>query len=84
MKAKTEAAAAQAKAEARAAEMERLAEEAKCDRHNISLYTECLNRYINSMRRSIGEVTTFHNQAELQRIHSGAKSASLSEVCRFS
>lgn len=81
MKAKTQAAAAQARSEAKAAEMERIAQAARADRHNITLYNDCLNRYVNVMRKRLNEVETFYGQPELQQIHETAKNASLSEVC---
>lgn len=84
LKAKTEAAAAQARAEAKAAEMERVAKAANADRHNITLYNECLNRYINQMRKLLNEMETYFNQSELQQIHNEAKSTSMSQVCERS
>lgn len=80
MKNKTEEAAAKARAEARAEELERAVAEANADRKNIILYNECLNRYTNSMRKSLKEVESFYNQLDLQRIHDDAKRNVLEQV----
>lgn len=81
MKAKTEAAAALARAEARVEEMERIAKAANADARNISLYNECLNRYINSMQTSMNGTGSYFDQAQIQQIHDAAKKTSLSQVC---
>lgn len=81
MKANTEAAAAQARAEARIDEMERIAKAVKADTHNISLYNECLNRYITSMQTSVSGANSYLDQSTLQQFHDIAMSTSLSQVC---
>lgn len=80
MKNKTEEAAAKARAEARTEELERAVADVKTDRKNIKLYNECLNRYTNSMQKSLKEVESFYDQLDLQRIHDDAKSNVLEQV----
>lgn len=80
MKTKTKEAADKARAEARAEEMARMATDAIADKHNILLYNECLNRYINSMRKSLSESDSFYSQMAFQQIHDDAKRSALTQV----
>lgn len=80
---KTKEAAEKARAEAKAEEMERLLKVAKADKHNIVLYNECLNRYTNSMQKSLNDMGSHCDQSTLYELHESAKSAARSSVCSF-
>lgn len=81
LKNKTAEAAAIARAEAKAEEMERMVKAANADKHNILLYNECLNAYVNSMRKSLNNIKIYCNQSDLQQLHNNAKSSTLAMVC---
>lgn len=82
MQKKTAEAAAQAREDAKADEMRKAVIEAQADIKNMQLYNDCLDRYVNSMRRSLTESETFYSKSHLDEIHENAKEKFLSKVCQ--
>lgn len=78
MQRKSAEAAAKAIEEAKAEAMRKAADEAKADVKNMHLYYDCLDRYMNSMRRSLNDSDTFYSKSHLEEIHQSAKEKSLS------
>lgn len=80
MQKKTAEAAAKAIEDAKAEEMRKAVIEAKADVKNMHLYNDCLDRYLNSMRRSLNESDTFYSKSHLEEIHENLKEKSLLKV----
>lgn len=80
MQKKSAEAAAKAIEDAKAEEMRKAVIEAQADVKNMQLYNDCLDRYVNSMRRSLNDSDTFYGKSHLEEIHENAKRNSVSKV----
>lgn len=80
LKNKSEEAAKRAIEEAKAQQLQRALDEARIDTKNLELYNNCLNKYTNSMRKTLIENDSFYSKSDLNEIHENTKRNWLSMV----
>lgn len=65
---------------AKAQQIQRALDEARIDTKNLELYNNCLNKYMNSMRKTLIENDSFYSKSDLNEIHEKTKRNWLSTV----
>lgn len=80
LKNKTKEAAKRAIDEAKAQQIQKALDEARIDTKNLELYNNCLNRYMNSMCKTLIENDSFYSKSVLNEIHENTKRNWLSMV----